>query len=83
MELAKNNFGVEYLIEDSTLESVGVDSKLFNLESAETNFDLESTQEDSIPKSQNGKFHNRCNHDRLCFHPNQHQKDRSLFVLSK
>jgi hypothetical protein len=56
LESAKNNFGVEYPIEDSTLESVGVDSKLFNLESAYINFDMESTQEDSIPKSQVANF---------------------------
>ncbi len=39
MELTKNNFGVEYLIENSTLQLVGVD------------FGMESTLVDSIPKS--------------------------------
>jgi hypothetical protein len=39
LELTKNNFGVEYLIENSTLQLVGVD------------FGMESTLVDSIPKS--------------------------------
>jgi hypothetical protein len=51
LELTKNNFGVEYLIENSTLQLVGVDSKNFNLKLAWTDFGMESTLVDSIPKS--------------------------------
>jgi hypothetical protein len=58
LESTRNNFSVEYPIEDSTpklawvdlnffnLELVGVDSNFFNLESIETDFNMESTQED-------------------------------------
>jgi hypothetical protein len=45
-----NNFGLEYSTKDSTLELDGVDFYFFGLELAWTNFNMESTKEDSIPK---------------------------------
>jgi hypothetical protein len=49
LELAKNNYGLEYSTKNSTLESIGVDFKLFDLELAWVDFDMESTQQDFIP----------------------------------
>jgi hypothetical protein len=50
VEFGRNDFGLEYFIEDSTLKLDGVDFELFGLELAWSNFSMESTQEDSIPK---------------------------------
>ncbi len=42
-ELAHNNFGVEYFIENSTPKSVGVDFKILYLKLAHIDFGMEST----------------------------------------
>jgi len=48
LELARNNSGSENLTKNSTLESVGVDFKLFDLELAWVDFGMESAQQDFI-----------------------------------
>jgi hypothetical protein len=42
---------LEYLTKNSTLELIGVDFDLFKVESSQVDSDLESTHQDSIPKS--------------------------------
>lgn len=50
MESTKNNFGLEYLKENSTPKSIEVDPKHFKSESVENSFDMESTNESSTTK---------------------------------
>ncbi len=50
LESTKNNFGMEYLKEDSTPKSIEVDPKHFSLESIHSSFNMESTNEGSITK---------------------------------
>jgi len=51
LESIKNNFGLEYLTKGSIWGSVEVDFEFFGLELVRTNFNMESTKEDSITQS--------------------------------
>jgi hypothetical protein len=70
LELAMTNSDLEYPMKDSATKSIGVDSRLFKVESSQANSSSKSTHQDSIPKFVGANFGIEVIMIN-CFHPNQ------------